>query len=404
MVETPRFRQSSNLCAHNYDARADFGPFSSHGGDETGSTARGLTRCDSAFPAAGFRSADVIRDPVGVSAHLLRLPLCQSQTGQEIECLRRPHARQGQHANRRRGSGRSIADSRRGACVLRAGRKLSRRARRLPRPRPEDHGVPAGRRRLHDGGSRRQGDRPPGRVFRHPRARRHQCVRRHPHRAAGFVADGDVRRPGRPRDARARGVSGTRLPRRVRLDDQMGDRDRRSGPRAGDRVARVLHRGERPSRSGRRRAAGGHAGRARRGAGRAAVRAGRNLARSERDGGVRPDACRRKRADHAARRQPLVASRRRRHRPLCAEIFAAGRDHVPARFDIRPAASLLRRRSRHRSQSETARAHQVGGPRHHGRRPARRIAVAELHAVRYPASADAVHSRASGRRRAWPGL
>ncbi len=41
---------------------------------------------------------------------------------------------------------------------------------------------------------------------------------------------------------RARGVSGTRLPRRVRLDDQMGDRDRRSGARAGNRLARVPHR------------------------------------------------------------------------------------------------------------------------------------------------------------------
>ena len=155
---------------------------------------------------------------------------------------------------------------------------------------------------------------------------------RHPHRAPGFDAARHVRRPGRARHARARGVSGTRLPRRVRLDDQMGDRDRRSGARAGDRVAGVLHRGQWPARSGRRRDPRGHAGRARCGARRAAVCAGRDLAGTGRNGEVRGDARRRARADHAAWRQPLVAGGVRRHRPLRAEIFAAGRHHVPPRL------------------------------------------------------------------------
>ena len=43
------------------------------------------------------------------------------------------------------------------------------------------------------------------------------------------------------------------IPRRVRLDDQMGDRDRRSGARAGNRVARLSCRGERAAGTGGRR-------------------------------------------------------------------------------------------------------------------------------------------------------
>ena len=71
---------------------------------------------------------------------------------------------------------------------------------------------------------------------------------------------------------------------------------------------------------------------------------------------------------------------------------------------VRCAASLLRRRSRHRSQSKAAGAHQVGRSRHPGRRPARRIAVAELHAVRHSAAAGAVRPRPSGRGRTRPRL
>ena len=88
--------------------------------------------------------------------------------------------------------------------------------------------------------------------------------RRHPYRAPGFHADDRVRRPGGARHARARGLPGARLPRGVRLDRQMGDRDRRSRAHSGNRLARLPHRLQRPARAGGDRAAGGHAGRARR--------------------------------------------------------------------------------------------------------------------------------------------
>ena len=48
----------------------------------------------------------------------------------------------------------------------------------------------------------------------------------------------------------------------VRQHRQMDDRDRRSGPHAGARLARLLHRHQRPPRPGGDRAARGHAGRA----------------------------------------------------------------------------------------------------------------------------------------------
>ena len=54
-------------------------------------------------------------------------------------------------------------------------------------------------------------------------------------------------------------------PRGVRLDDQMGDRDRRSGAHTGNRLARLSHRGQRAAGTGRRQPAGGYADRARRG-------------------------------------------------------------------------------------------------------------------------------------------
>ena len=61
------------------------------------------------------------------------------------------------------------------------------------------------------------------------------------------------------------------------------------------------------------------------------------------------------RADLAARRQPLVAGRLATRRALCAKLCAAGLHHVPPAASVRRAASLLCRRSRHRSQSEAGR-------------------------------------------------
>ena len=168
--------------------------------------------------------------------------------------------------DRRRNPGRPVGDPRGAPRVLRAGRKLSGRARRFPRPRRRAHRLPARERRGHRGGSDRQGHRPPRRLLRDARAGRHQCLGRHPHRAPGFLAADRVRRPGRAVDARARCVSGARLPRGVRLDLQIRHRDRRSRAHPGSRLLRLPHRLPGPPRPGGDRAAGGHADRARGGA------------------------------------------------------------------------------------------------------------------------------------------
>ena len=185
--------------------------------------------------------------------------------------------------HRRPDPGRPADRPRRRSPLLRAGRKLSRRARRAARRRHRRHRVPAGGRRGHDGGGLRQADRAPRHLLRHARARRDQRLARHPHRPAGFDAADPVRRPGRARHARARGLPGARLPRRVRLDRQMGDRDRRPGAPAGARLARLPRRDERPARPGRDRAAGGHADRDGERRRRPALRAGRDPS------GARPD-------------------------------------------------------------------------------------------------------------------
>ena len=58
----------------------------------------------------------------------------------------------------------------------------------------------------------RQADRPAGHRLRHPRPGRHQRQRRRAYRPAGLDADDPVRRPGRPRQPRPRGLPGGRLP------------------------------------------------------------------------------------------------------------------------------------------------------------------------------------------------
>ena len=163
------------------------------------------------------------------------------------------------------------------------------------------------------------------------------------------------------RHARARGVSGSRLPRLVRLHDQMDDRDRRSRARA-EIVSRAFYM-----------AANGRPGPVVIAipedmlVERVAVPDAPPFAPVETSPG--PDEMAEfaamlvgsERADHAARRQPLVAGGVGRRRTLRAEIFAAGRDHLPPRPSVRPAAPLLCRRSRHRAESEAAGARQ-GAP------------------------------------------
>ena len=125
-----------------------------------------------------------------------------------------------------------------------------------------------------------------------------------------------------------------------------------------------------------------------------------------RDGEIRADACSAPRvADHAARRQPLVAGGLRSASarfaqkyslPVCttfrrAHLFDALHPCYAGDLGIGPNPKLLERIKARR-------------PGRSGRRPARRIAVAELHAVRHSAAADAVRPRASGRRRTRPRL
>ena len=75
---------------------------------------------------------------------------------------------------------------------------------------------PAGGRRGLHGGGLGQADRRARHRLRHPRAGGDQRGDRGAHRAAGLVADDALRRAGGDDDARARGVPGGRLPRRLR--------------------------------------------------------------------------------------------------------------------------------------------------------------------------------------------
>ena len=88
----------------------------------------------------------------------------------------------------------------------------------------------------------------PRRMLRHARAGRHQRDGRHPCRPAGFLADDHVRRSGRARHARPRGVPGDRLSRRLRPHDEMDRRDRRCHAHPRDGLARLSYGDERSRR------------------------------------------------------------------------------------------------------------------------------------------------------------
>ena len=244
----------------------------------------------------------------------------------------------------------------------------------------------------------------PGHRVRDPRPRRHQRLARPAHRQAGFLADDHVRRSGRARDARARGVPGARLPRRVRHDGEMGDRDRRPGAHPGNRLARVSRRDERPARPGGDRAARRHADGARLGRRRARRRHDRDLARPHRHGAAAEDAVGGREAADDPGRQPLVGGRLRRDGALRRAVRHSGDDVVPPPASLSAGASLLRRRSRHRRQSEGGGARESGRSRAAGRRADGRDALARLHAARHPEPEDQVHPRPSGLGRARPRL
>ena len=102
----------------------------------------------------------------------------------------------------------------------------ARRALRRPGPHPAGAEPPGGGRGVHGRGLG-QADRPAGHLpssTRGPGAT-NAAIGVHT-RDAGLVADDPLRRAGRHRDARARGVPGARLPRGVRTGRQVGDRDR----------------------------------------------------------------------------------------------------------------------------------------------------------------------------------
>ena len=184
----------------------------------------------------------------------------------------------------------------------------------------------------------------------------------------------------------------------------MGHRDRRSGPHPRAGVAGLLHGNQWPARAGGDGAAGGHAGRAHRGAGRARVRAGRDLAGGDRHEPAAEAPVGGRAADHAARRQPLVGGGERGGGALCRALRAAGRDHLPARASVRSVSPLLRRRSRHRAQSQAAGAREGRRPHPAGRRAAGRDAFAELHTHRHPGTAPDPGARVSRHRGARPCL
>ena len=154
---------------------------------------------------------------------------------------------------------RSTRGKRRRPHLLRAGRILSRRARRALRFADQDHRLPAGRRCGDDGRLRRPADRPAGHLLCHARTWRDQRLGRRPHRQAGFQPDDPVHRPDRRPRQGARGLPGGRLQALLRRHRQMGGRDRRRRAHPRARHPRFCSGDLGPAGAGRHLAAGGHA-------------------------------------------------------------------------------------------------------------------------------------------------
>ena len=162
-------------------------------------------------------------------------------------------------AQRRAGPGRPARAARGRPGLRRPRRELPRRPRRAARRAAAPRRHPPRERRGEHGRGLRQAHRPPRRVHGHARAGGDQRLQRRAHRDAGLDAAAAARRADRPRDDRARGLPGARLPRRLRLDGQVGDADRPRRARAGAHRPRLRGGHVGPARAGRRRAAGGHA-------------------------------------------------------------------------------------------------------------------------------------------------
>ena len=136
---------------------------------------------------------------------------------------------------------------------------------------------------------------------------------------------------------------------------------------------------------------------------RARVRAGGDLARRTRDGKARGVAGERAAPLGGARRHPLVAGRLRRHPALRRALRSAGRHQLPAPAAVRSAARLLRRRPRHRPQSEIAGTLQGCRSAHADRRPHGGNSLAGLFPDGHSGAGHAARPCASGRRGARAG-
>ncbi len=129
---------------------------------------------------------------------------------------------------------------------------------RAARCRDRRAGLPAGRWCGDHGGSVRQAHRPSRHLLRHARPRFDERRTRRAHCRTGFHADDHVHRSGRTRHARARGVSGAGLQGGVRLDRQMGRRNRQRRTHSRTRRARLPRRDAGQAGSGGDLAAGRH--------------------------------------------------------------------------------------------------------------------------------------------------
>ncbi len=231
----------------------------------------------------------------------------------------------------------------------------------------------------------------------HARARRDTRSVRRPHRGAGLDADAAPRRPGAARGARSRGVSGARLPQRVRWHGEVG------------RAGRVRGRHGRGGRAGVRRRDRWSTGSSRAGA--AGGRAGRGVRRPGRSPGCRPPAYARGGGARAPARVARLCepSAPDRGRGRLERSSVGGRACVRG---VEPSAGCgvvslpglhrqplqrLLRTPHHRARPEAGRSGATGRPDRRPGRPARRHHDERVHAARCPrAAAD---SRAHPSRR-----
>ena len=301
---------------------------------------------------------------------------------------------------RRAGSDRPAAHSRHRHDLRRAGRELSRRARRALRAAQLDplHHLPPGGRGGQHGGGLRQAHRQARHLLRDPRARRHQCQHRIAYRLPGFDAHDPAGRPGGARNHRPRGLPGDRLPPHVRPDGQVGGPDRGCAAHSRAGQPGLPHRAERPAGAGRAGAARGHADRRGRGGRCRPLQDRARRAVGGRHGDAAPDARGGRAADGDPGRRRLERRGLRRHPGLRRGQRPAGVRLVPQPGPDRQPPSQLCRRSRRRRRPGAGQAHQGVRP-HRRRRPtARRGDDRRLHAVR-PAGAQAEAGACPCRRR-----